>query len=364
MLIATLPVYVIQLGGSRTEAGLVTGAAAVTALMARPLAGFLVDTWRRRPVVLLGCVGYAVASIAYLLSNGVAGLALGRVFHGFALSNYTTAANTYVADIAPRLRRAEAIGFFAATADIGMITGPAVGFAIAAGFGFHSLFLASTSMAITALVCSLFAREKPLAHLHQHRAPWSIKTGLIAPQALPMTLLAFCLGLGIGPLNTFLSIYAESRGIGNPGWFFTVQAGALLLTRTFAGRLADRKGRVFVLVPGTVIAALAIGLLPFATDLPHFFLSAALWGIGFGAAQPASLALLVDLAGGQQRGLALSTYFMGFDIGIGMGAILLGALSQAFGWEVMWPVSAVAVLCGLIGIWPVRGAREAAHGAA
>ena len=35
------------------------------------------------------------------------------------------------------------------------------------------------------------------------RAPWDLKTGLIATQALPMTLLAFCLGLGIGPLGWY-----------------------------------------------------------------------------------------------------------------------------------------------------------------
>ena len=109
--------------------------------------------------MLLGCVFYVVANVSYLLSSTVAGLGLGRIFHGFALSNYTTAANTYIADISPPRRRAEAIGFFAATADIGMITGPAVGFAIASAFTFHELFLVSMAMAILALLSSLFARE-------------------------------------------------------------------------------------------------------------------------------------------------------------------------------------------------------------
>jgi MFS family permease len=124
MLLATLPVYVITLGGSRTDAGLVTGAAAVTALLVRPFAGWATDAWRRRPVVLLGCASYSVASAIYLVATTVPMLALGRVAHGFALSNYTTAANTYISDIAPPKRRAEAIGFFAATADIAAISGP------------------------------------------------------------------------------------------------------------------------------------------------------------------------------------------------------------------------------------------------
>jgi predicted MFS family arabinose efflux permease len=78
--------------------------------------------------------------------------------------------------------------------------------------------------------------------------------------------------------------------------------------------------------------------------------SAALWGLGFGCAQPASMALLVDRVRGDERGLALSTYFMGFDIGIGLGAVGLGVVSQVFGWEVMWPLSAAFVLLGLLGL--------------
>jgi len=39
MLVATLPVYVIRLGGSQVDAGLVSGAVAFTALLFRPLVG-------------------------------------------------------------------------------------------------------------------------------------------------------------------------------------------------------------------------------------------------------------------------------------------------------------------------------------
>jgi MFS family permease len=356
MLTATLPVYIIALGGTPAQAGLVTGTAAVVALLARPVAGYLVDAWRRRPVVLLGCVFYTVASITYLLSGSVLGVGLGRAFHGFALSNYTTAANTYIADLAPPRRRAEAIGIFAATADVGLISGPAIGFAIAGAFSFHELFLASTTMALLALLSSLFARERRGA-ASMHRAAWSLRNGLISVHALPEAWIAFCLGMGIGPLNTFLSIFATTRGIGNPGWFFTVQACALLLTRAVGGRLADRRGRAVVIVPGLLAAAASIALLPFAYELPQFFVSAALWGVGVGCAQPASQALLVDRARGAERGLALSTYFMGFDIGIGLGAIALGVISQSFGWQVMWTVSAVSILLGLVGVWYSRPPR-------
>ena len=247
---------------------------------------------------------------------------------------------------------------------MGLITGPAVGFAIAAAFSFHELFLASTAMALMALVCSLFARERRATAI-EHRPPWSLRNGLISVHALPQAWIAFCLGMGIGPLNTFLSIFATSRGIGNPGFFFTVQACALLLTRAVGGRLADRRGRIVVIVPGMLCAAAAIALLPLAYELPQFLASAVLWGIGIGCAQPASQALLIDRARGAQRGLALSTYFMGFDVGIGLGAIVLGVISQTFGWQVMWTVSATAILLGSARascVAPVLALRNLLHG--
>jgi MFS family permease len=287
-------------------------------------------------------------------------LGLGRVAHGFALSNYTTAANTYVADIAPTRRRAEAIGLFAAMADIGMITGPAVGFFIAGAFGFHQLFYASGAMAAVSLVSSLFARERRVRSAVR-RAKWTLRSGLIALDALPIAWMAFCLGLGIGPVNTFLSIFATARGLANPGLFFSTQAVALLLSRTFAGRLADRYGRNIVIVPGLISAALGILVLPFASTLPMFLLSAVLWGMGFGCAQPATMALLVDRVRSDERGLALSTYFMGFDIGIGLGAVVLGFISQTFGWEVMWPISATCVLLGLLGLTTKSGDEHVAR---
>ncbi|HLH75073.1 MAG TPA: MFS transporter [Chloroflexota bacterium] len=353
MVSATLPVYVLALGGSDADAGLVTGALAFTALLLRPLIGWLADTWRRRPLVLIGTSCYGLASIVYLLAGSVPVLVLGRILHGYGLSNYTTAANAYLADIAPPRRRAEAIGFYAAAADIGLITGPAVGFFIIALLGFHRLFYLSAGLAFTAFVVSIFAREKRQKPTEK-RPPWSPKTGIVALDALPIAWTAFCLGCGFGPVNAFISIFAESRGIGNPGLYFTVQALALMFSRTFSGRLADRRGRAFVMIPGLIISALALALLPLAHDLPRFMLSAALFGMGFGATQPATMALVVDRVPAVQRGLAMSTYFMGFDSGISLGSIGLGVLSQSLGFGVTWPIAAACLLLGLLGLLAAR----------
>jgi MFS family permease len=357
MLTATLPLYVISMGGTNADAGLVSGALAFTALLLRPLVGWVTDAWRRRPLVLIGTACYGLASIVYLLSPSVSYLILGRAVHGFGLSNYTTAANAYLADIAPAKRRAEAIGWYAVAMDAGLIVGPAVGFFIASLLGFRRLFYFSAGLAFTAFVVSIFARERRAPRTG--RASWSPRTGIVALDALPLAWTAACLGMGFGPVAAFLAIFATSRGIANPGFYFTVQAIALLSSRSFAGRLADRRGRAFVMVPGMAMIALALGLLPLANDFPHFMVSAALFGMGFGATQPATQALVVDRVPVEQRGMAMSTYFLGFDAGISVGSIVLGQVSQAVGFAVMWPIAAAVVLLGLLGLLGAR--RLPAH---
>ncbi len=349
MLIATLPVYVILLGGSQAEAGLVSGAVAFTALLFRPFVGWLTDAWRRRPLVLIGTSCYGLASVVYLLAGSIPLLVLGRFVHGFGLSCYTTAANAYVADIAPLKRRAEAMGLFSAAQAIGLIIGPVIGFMLVGSIGFQHLFYFSGGLAFTGFFISLFARERrPPGAIK--RQPWSPRTGIVAIDALPMAWIALCMGMGFGTVNAFIAIFAQLRGVANPGYYFTIQAIALLISRTFAGRLADRHGRVATIVPGIILMAIALALLPLAHGFPRFVISASLFGLGFGMAQPATMALLIDRVRPEQRGLATSTYFTGFDAGISIGAMLLGFVSQHWSFDVMWPLAAACTLLGLTGL--------------
>jgi len=223
MLMATLPLYVISLGGNKTDAGIVAGAAQLTAMLFRPFVGWLTDAWRRRPVVLIGTSCYGVASLVYLISGTIPFLLVGRMIHGFGASCYTTAANVYVADIAPTDRRAEALGLFSAAQAIGIMVGPVIGFFIIGAASFHHMFYFTGALAVVALLISLLAREKrQTSAIKRHR--WSLRTDILATDALPMAWMALCMGMGFGAVNAFVSIFAQPRGVANPGFYFTVQA--------------------------------------------------------------------------------------------------------------------------------------------
>jgi MFS family permease len=346
---AILPVYVVSRGGSEFSAGLVTGMLAFTALLLRPFVGWLADTWRRRPMVLIGTGCYTLANLMYALFGSLPMLLLGRALHGFGLSNYSTASSAFLADIAPPRRRAEAMGYYAIAMDVGLLGGPALAFILVNFTGMQHLFLLTAGLACIAFLISIPVKE--------HRPPrvgpapaWKLKTGIVSKPALPAAWMAFCLGMGVGPILAFIAIFARHRGVDNPGLFFTVQALALMVSRTFTGRLSDRRGRVFVIVPGLISIAIGLLVLPFAHSLLHLMLSAAFIGFGFGSAQPATMALTVDLVSRDERGMAVATYYLGFDSGISTGAFAIGALASSFGFNAAWVISAACVLLGLFGL--------------
>lgn len=350
---AILPVYVVSLGRSEFQAGLVTGMLAFTALLLRPFVGWLVDAWRRRPMVLIGTGCYTVANLMYALFGSLPLLLISRVIHGFGLSNYSTASSAFMADIAPPLRRAEAMGLYAVAMDIGLLGAPALAFFLVRYTGLQQIFFLTAALACVAFFISVPVRE--------HRAPrvgpappWQLKTGIVATPALPAAWMAFCMGMGVGPVIAFIAIFARQRGVDNPGLFFTAQAIALILSRTFSSRLSDRRGRIFVIVPGLFCMAVGLLLLPFTHTLLHLMLSAAFIGIGFGTSQPATMALTIDLVSRDNRGMAVSTYFLGFDSGISMGSFAMGAVATQYGFTVAWVAAAGFVLFGLLGVLRTR----------
>jgi MFS family permease len=346
---AILPVYVVSLGRSEFQAGLVTGMLAFTALLLRPFVGWLADAWRRRPMVLIGTACYSVANLIYAMFGSLPLLMIGRVLHGFGLSNYSTASSAFIADIAPPGRRAEAMGYYSIAMDIGLLGGPALAFFLIQYMGLHHIFYLTAILAGIAFCISIPVKEHKAPRLGP-TPPWRLKTGIVSKSALPAAWMAFCLGMGVGPIIAFIAIFSRQNGVNNPGLFFTAQAIALMLSRTFSGRLSDRRGRTFVIIPGLVSIAVGVLLLPFVHTVFHLILSAVFIGLGFGSCQPATMAMAIDFVSKDERGMAVSTYFLGFDTGISAGSFIMGAIVTPFGYSAAWIAVACFVLLGLLGI--------------
>src|SRR5581483_2835778 len=108
-----------------------------------------------------------------------------------------------------------------------------------------------------------------------------------------------------GTVVSFLPLVAIERSIPSVGAYFTVYAVALIAARSCSGRIADRFGRATVIVPGLLAAAVGIWVIGVAYGLPLLLVGSALYGFGFGSAQPALYALTIDRVAPEARGLAM-----------------------------------------------------------
>ena len=337
-LLVTLPIYILQLGGTKSQMGLVIGVFTISSVVLRPFMGREVDKRGRKNMLLAGSLVVLISMLLYNHVTSVTALLLLRVFHGFGWGAATTAASTLIADIAPPSRRGEAMGIFGISANAAMAVGPALSFWLLYASGvpdFPRLFMISAFIALLSLLLVLPITETGAVHP---------KTSLFSKEALFPSALMFSVTFTYGSIVSFVSLFAQEKGLGNPGIFFTVFAISLIFIRAFAGKLSDIKGRKAVIVPGMLILVLGLFVLSMTNSFLLFVVAAFLYGVGFGLVQPAITAFLVDRVSDRTRGAAMGTFTAAFDLGIGAGTILLGVVLQYFGFRIMFQVGGLIVL--------------------
>jgi len=99
---------------------------------------------------------------------------------------------------------------------------------------------------------------------------------------------------------------------------------------------------------GFISIALSFVILFASHGLAMFLLSAVAMGIGFGIVQPTAMAMAINRVAPFRRGAANGTIFSAFDLGIGLGSILLGFLSKKVGLSYMYLTCSFIILIPLV----------------
>ena len=348
MLLPTMPVYIKALGGYDAHVGLATGLFTLVAVLFRPLSGGMVDQYGRIPFLLWGLVVFAVTMALYGWVNSVAALILLRMIQGMSWSFITTASAAAVADVIPPDRRGEGMGWFGMAMTLAMAVGPLIGVAAQEGYSFRGAFVIAAGLAVAALGAAVTVR-----------VPFQRKAGkrrleVFDPAAVPVSVAVAFLALAYGAVTTFLPLFAGTIDV-NSGVFFFVYACALAVARPLAGTLSDRYGEAFVVIPATVLASVSLLVLSAATGVGGVLAAAALYGMGFGSAQPALQAAILRMVSRERIGVANASFFTAFDLGIAFGSTLLGWVSQRLGYRAVFIAAAGSLaICLLVFMTMVR----------
>lgn len=343
--------YLADLGASKDAIGLIFGVAALAAIAIRPYLGRTMDSWGRRPVILIGGVVNLIFVFLYLTVSAIGPwVYIVRIGHGVAEAALFSALFTYGADVVPEGRRTEGIALFGVSALLPIAIAGVLGDVVLALGDFDALFLTAAFFALATLLLSL-----PLPERKPHMAADQIPQGFLSVVRNP-TLLTLWWIIGwfsfvLTGYFVFIRNFVDDTGIGSVGLFFGVYATTAIIVRLLFGKLPDRIGRKRVLYP--MLAALVVGfvVLAMATSWVGVAVAGVLCGAGHGFAFPIFTAMVVDRAPIPDRGSAIAMFTSLFDVGLLVGGPILGAIIEAGDYSAMFLFSGAALAIATIVFW-------------
>ncbi|WP_053218434.1 MFS transporter [Virgibacillus senegalensis] len=346
MTLPTIPLFVQHLGGSDQLIGIITGIFTFSALLLRPYAGHALESKGRQFVYMIGLAIFVISVGSYAIIASIAFLFLMRVIQGVGWGFSTTATGTIATDLIPPKRRGEGMGYFGLSGNLALAFGPALGLTLVGKISFTQLFLICSALGLVALVLSTQIRYKKVEQSSHKTVP--VKFDIFEKSAITPSVLLFFITVTFGGIASFLPLYTAQKDIGGIEVYFLIYALFLMVSRTFAGRLYDRKGHLLVFLPGTLMILCAMMLLVWLPNSLVLYIAAALYGLGFGSVQPALQAWSVDEAPSNRKGMANATFFSFFDLGVGIGAIAFGQIANAFGYSFIYVTAAASVFISML----------------
>ncbi len=338
LLIVTIASYAqSKYGASTSTAGLVSSIFIIGSLIGRLGTGRVIGDLGTKKTLWTGLVFFTITSILYFAAFNIGLLIIIRLLQGIAVGIAGTATGTIIAQILPNTRKGEGIGYYSLSAILATAIGPFIGILLLkAENGFQWIFALNIVLSFVCLI--IYAVVKIDVSLPKSSSQPLEKSSLISkfiePRALPISMVALLIGFSYSGVMSFLSFYAlEVDLVSAASYFFLIYAIVVIISRPFTGKLLDTKGANIVAYPCFVLFALGMFLFSQATAGWMLLLAAALIGFGYGNFNSIAQSVAVKVTPPHRFGLATSTYFILYDIGLGIGPFLLGFIVPYSGYR-------------------------------
>ncbi|MFD1851313.1 MFS transporter [Oceanobacillus bengalensis] len=361
MLMVTLAVYSIEnFHASQSEAGLASSIFVLGAVIVRPIAGKVIDTVGKKKLLLIGLSLFLIMMLLYFPINNLGLLFLIRFLHGFSFGISTTATGAIAADIIPMARRGEGMGYFSTSMNLAMAIGPFLGLFISQQFDGSMIFITTTIFAVIAVLSALFLHVPQIEQRNENiqvEKRFRI-TDYFEKSTLPIALFVMICGFVYSSILTFLTAYAEEINLVNAAsFFFVMYAVFLLLSRPFTGKMFDIKGENKVMYPSILMFGIGLVILSQVNSGLVLLIAGAIIGVGFGTLQSSAQTIAVNEAERHRVGLATSTFFVFFDLGVGVGPFLLGFILPLTGFRGIYLGMAMLVFFSMLVYYIVHGKK-------
>lgn len=347
LLMPLMPLYLSETFHSTKDViGAVLSGYTIVALLSRPFSGYIVDSYPRRQVLLTVYFLFFIFFAGYIAAGSLLMFGIVRTLHGGPFGALTVANSTVAIDVLPSSRRSEGIGYYGLSNNMAMAVGPTVAvYLYDTIHDFQVLFWLAFIIAGIGLLVDATVKLKP-RELVPNKSKLSLdRFFLVAGVWLFLDMITF--GFSYGVLSTYLAIYGkEVMGMtSSTGTYFLILAIGLMASR-LEGASSLRKGKiVYNAAIGMVISAVGYALFVAVPNVWGYYGSAVLIGMGNGHIWPAFQNMFINLTTPDHRGTANSTVLVAWDVGMGLGVVVGGVLSEFFGYAAaFWSGVVVNVL--------------------
>lgn len=350
LLTPLLPLYLDEeFAADKAMIGYVLSGYIIAALVIRPFSGYVVDAFDRKRVLVTCFFFFFILFTGYLGAGTMLMFGIVRTLHGLPFGAATVANSTVAIDVVPSSRRNEGVGYYGLSNNLAMAFAPTVAIWIYSATGsFAVLFWISLFVAFLGFVCAsgvkLAVRERVVRDRHLSLDRFFLARGWL--MALNIMLFAMCWGV----MANYVAIYAkEVMGITEgTGTFFMLLSCGLFASRMVGVKSLARGRLTQNALQGAMISAVGYTLFALSPTVWAFYGAAVLIGLGNGRMYPAFLNMFICVARNDQRGTANSSILTSWDLGMGLGMLAGGVLTEYCGYDWAFGFTAASQIAGTI----------------
>ncbi|MDT2706001.1 MULTISPECIES: MFS transporter [Enterococcus] len=334
------------------QAGMATGIYILGTLLARLIIGKTLELWGRKAVLRYGALFYLITMIAYLYMPTIGMMYLIRLLNGFAYGTVSTATNAIVTAYIPKSKYGEGINYYGLSTSLAAAIGPLIGMVLLNTTNFYFIIIFSIVLILlTTIACFAFP-VKNIVLTPEHReqlTKWTFDS-FVERKVVFISFIGFLMGLAYSSVLAFLSSYAkEIHLVSASSLFFVVYALIITFTRPMSGRIFDLRGENYVMYPSYLFLTGGLFLLSITNASWMLLVAGALIGLGYGTFMSNGQAICLKVSEDHRIGISLSTYFIGLDLGLGIGPFILGELRSMLSFQGIYLVAGfLPVICAIL----------------
>lgn len=342
-LLPIVPFRIVDLGGTKAQAGLFLAIYTYSCAFSAPLTGAIADHIGRRRLLRVSAAAFVVFSILYGTIDSLPLLYVVAVVHGTFWSGILSSSGAIITEIIPESRRTEGMAYWGMASTAAVAVAPLVGLTIYRRGGWAVLLAELVATSVIMVVLSLFVR----AGTGRSGKPFPRLSALVDWRVMVLALSMFVVAFSYGGITSYVAMMSAERSIEPASLFFTVFAIFIFTTRIVTGPLGDRIGPKRLFYPSVAVLPPALALLAFADSRIEVGLAAAIFGTGFGGMYPAFTAFVLGRTDPERRGATFGSIVWAFDTGIGTGSLAMGWLAEHFGFTQAFLAGAVIALAAI-----------------